>query len=103
MMCEKVYQSVRCCEFPTLKTTPSHTFTYPQSHIAGCPNMDKTRACSESMSRKNRIYIRTGTSLHLICSVYRVYPRLASHYPERRYTCGETLTLTNKSYVTTST
>jgi len=27
MTCEKVYQSVRCCEFSELLTMPCHSFT----------------------------------------------------------------------------
>jgi hypothetical protein len=46
MMCEKVYQSERCCELPALKTTPSHPFTYPHSQIAGWPKMNNTSACA---------------------------------------------------------
>jgi hypothetical protein len=45
MMCEKVYQSVRCCELPDERTTPSQSFTYPQGQIGGCPKRNKTLAC----------------------------------------------------------
>src|SRR2546430_5490617 len=32
MMCENVYQSVRCCEFSELCTTPCHSLMYPHVH-----------------------------------------------------------------------
>src|SRR5882672_5616213 len=37
MMCENVYQSVRCCEFSELWTTPCQSLMYPHLQIGTRP------------------------------------------------------------------
>src|SRR5450432_4725421 len=44
-MCEKVYQSVMCCEFSELCTTPCQSFTYPQAQIGSRPIANRIEAC----------------------------------------------------------
>src|SRR5687767_3189848 len=42
MTCEGVYQSLRCCEFSALMTTPCQTLTYPQVQIGTRPMTSRT-------------------------------------------------------------
>src|SRR5216683_8386433 len=44
-MCENVYQSVMCCEFSELCTTPCQSFTYPQAQIGSRPIANRIEAC----------------------------------------------------------
>src|SRR3954468_15786167 len=50
MMCEKVYQSVRCCEFSELLTTPCHNLTYPHRQIGTRPIANSTAAAMTMMA-----------------------------------------------------
>ena len=49
MTCEKVYQSVRCCEFSELLTMPCHSFTYPQRQIGTRPIESSIAAAAAMM------------------------------------------------------
>src|ERR1700759_3982923 len=48
MMWENVYQSVTCCEFSELCTTPCQNLTYPQVQIGCRPIANRIVACSAS-------------------------------------------------------
>ena len=55
MMCENVYQSVNCCEFSALCTTPCHSLTVPHLQIGTRPIASRTAACSISSAMATKV------------------------------------------------
>src|SRR5690349_6057442 len=58
MMWEKVYQSVRCCEFSELATTPCHSFTYPHRQIGTRPIANSMEAAATTIDTAAVAYAR---------------------------------------------
>src|SRR4051812_13583245 len=64
MMCDGVYQSVRCCEFSALSVTPFQSFMLPQGQIqewpiacrmSSAPAITPSPARSASRPRRGRV------------------------------------------------
>src|SRR5207249_2024965 len=60
MMCENVYQSVRCCEFSELWTTPCQSFTYPHLHRGTRPIASSIAAARHTRPIAAAAYVHPG-------------------------------------------
>src|SRR5436190_24326947 len=79
MMWENVYQSVMCCEFSELLTTPCHSLMYPHRQIGSRPMANSIAAAAATIASAAATYTRRFISF-LSDGAY--------HVTRRKVRCG---------------